>query len=459
MTHKVGRNEPCPCGSGRKYKHCHGRVADAQPENAGAVQRALAWLTERHGKAVQAAFKDLLFEDLWPEDGPEPSEIDESVWQPIMVNIMEWLLAEGDIEVKGAWREINDYVLSSDGPGLSADQRRYIAQLAERPLRLYTVTDVRRGEGLTLVDALDADALPLVVQERAGSESARPGMLIGCRVMTVGEHLELSGAIYPFSMLAAAGALADARAAHDAEVHPDDRPYMLGRAVARAWLRQMLMPAPMPQMVDASSGEPLLLVTDHYQVLDERALTDALAACEDVDPDTGGGWTRSRDDEDGLTRSLATIRRGKQADRIEVFCRTQRLADEGREWLEKAAGGAVHHLAREITDPRGALSRSDRAVAPPAPALPPELFAEAIEKMLLRSYANWADEPIPALGGKTPRQATQSRGGLERVKGLLRSYEDGEAEMARTQGRRPVSYQFLWDALGIDRKGRRRDRG
>jgi len=24
---KVGRNEPCPCGSGRKFKHCHGRYA------------------------------------------------------------------------------------------------------------------------------------------------------------------------------------------------------------------------------------------------------------------------------------------------------------------------------------------------------------------------------------------------------------------------------------------------
>ncbi|NUN53901.1 MAG: SEC-C domain-containing protein, partial [Planctomycetaceae bacterium] len=22
---KVGRNDPCPCGSGRKYKKCHGR--------------------------------------------------------------------------------------------------------------------------------------------------------------------------------------------------------------------------------------------------------------------------------------------------------------------------------------------------------------------------------------------------------------------------------------------------
>jgi preprotein translocase subunit SecA len=24
-TRKVGRNDPCPCGSGKKYKHCHGR--------------------------------------------------------------------------------------------------------------------------------------------------------------------------------------------------------------------------------------------------------------------------------------------------------------------------------------------------------------------------------------------------------------------------------------------------
>jgi preprotein translocase subunit SecA len=22
---KVGRNEDCPCGSGKKYKHCHGK--------------------------------------------------------------------------------------------------------------------------------------------------------------------------------------------------------------------------------------------------------------------------------------------------------------------------------------------------------------------------------------------------------------------------------------------------
>jgi len=24
---KIGRNDPCPCGSGKKYKQCHGRLA------------------------------------------------------------------------------------------------------------------------------------------------------------------------------------------------------------------------------------------------------------------------------------------------------------------------------------------------------------------------------------------------------------------------------------------------
>ena len=27
ITPKVGRNDPCPCGSGKKYKHCCGRNA------------------------------------------------------------------------------------------------------------------------------------------------------------------------------------------------------------------------------------------------------------------------------------------------------------------------------------------------------------------------------------------------------------------------------------------------
>ena len=78
-------------------------------------------------------------------------------------------------------------------------------------------------------------------------------------------------------------------------------------------------------------------------------------------------------------------------------------------------------------------------------------MADAIAGVVKRSYAHWADEPIPALNGQTPRQAIGSAGGLERVKGLLRSYQDGEVRMAAQQGRAEISYQFLWDELGLQR--------
>ena len=26
LSEKLGRNDPCWCGSGKKYKHCHGRL-------------------------------------------------------------------------------------------------------------------------------------------------------------------------------------------------------------------------------------------------------------------------------------------------------------------------------------------------------------------------------------------------------------------------------------------------
>lgn len=96
-------------------------------------------------------------------------------------------------------------------------------------------------------------------------------------------------------------------------------------------------------------------------------------------------------------------------------------------------------------------SAHHKPAASGASGMPPAVIAQAIEQMLHRHYANWSDEAIPALGGLTPRQAIASPAGLERVKGLLREYEDGEQQQSAAQRRPAVSYQFLWDALGISR--------
>jgi hypothetical protein len=429
---------------------------------------AIAWLAERHRKGWRSAFEALL--DLWRPEGPRDGwQLDEDGMTMVSINAGEWLIARGQIHARGGPRDINAYLLGREGPFFSPGQRDWIAQLRARPLRLYRVTDVQPGAGMTLVDEFDPQAQPQQVREISGSRTAKPGMLMGARIMEVAGganvdgHYELSGAIYPFSKLVEAAVLARARQAiagsAELQLHVDNQHDLLELTIARAWLDQWLAPAPLPHLIDASTGDPLLLVTDHYRVLDAQALAACLASQPDVGGDAQQGWNRIIQGADGVQRSQSTINPGRSIDRVELFHRTQRLADDGRAWFERVAGAAVQHLTREITDPAGHLaraggsdaSRSPRSLSKGTPDLPPEAIAQAIEQVLHRHYANWADETIPALGGRTPRQAIATPAGLERVKGLLREYEEGERLQSAAQGRPAVSYQFLWDALGISR--------
>lgn len=441
-------------------------------DHEDAARVAISWLTERHRKGWRNAFEALL--DLWRPEGPRDGwQLDEDGMTMVSINAGEWLIARGEIHARGGPREINAYLLGRDGPFLTPGQREWIAQLRARPLRLYRVTAVQPGTGMTLVDEFDPQADPQPVREVSGSRTATPGMLMGARIMEVAAgagiagHLELSGAIYPFSKLAEEAVLAQARqvlaASAGLNFHVDNQRDLFEQAIARAWLDQWLAPTPLPQLQDASTGDPLLLVTDHYRVLDAAVLAASLASQPDVSGNAQQGWNRLIEGADGAQRSLSTINPGRSTDRVELFHRTQRLANDGRAWFEGVAGAAVQHLTREITDPAGHLARAGggvggskmgrapRSSSTSTPDLPPEVIAQAIEQAIRRHYANWVDETIPALGGRTPRQAITTPAGLERVKGLLREYEEGERQQSAAQGRPAVSYQFLWDALGISR--------
>src|SRR6185369_8240589 len=52
----VGRNEPCPCGSGRKYKQCHGAIESARAAATIDMEARMARALEQHqrGDAVAA---------------------------------------------------------------------------------------------------------------------------------------------------------------------------------------------------------------------------------------------------------------------------------------------------------------------------------------------------------------------------------------------------------------------
>ncbi len=457
MTYKIGRNDPCPCGSGKKYKQCCANSpADfVEPErkgHAGAVERAIDWLMNKHRKAVSVAIAEMLFDELSPDEEGALRTQDAETWNSIQLNATEWLLAEGEILVHGEPKPVSEYLLGQGGPLFTVDQRRWITQLAERPLRLYDVTDVVPGQQLTLCDSLDAEAAPILVREKSGSQAAMLGIQIGVRIMEVDGHYELSGAAYPFSHLAGPAVVARMREAIDHfPGQASDLPRFLSFILQRQWLAQFFASTPMPAFRDAYSGEPMLLITDHYRVKDWAALTQSLSAQSDVEGDRESGWSRIIDCDDGQIRSTVEINIGKNADRISLFYRTRGYADKGRPWFQSLVGKAVQFVSREVTDPKGALRNmpAGQGAKPPDAGLSPEALAELVEDTLRRMYAKWPDEPIPALAGKTPRQAINTPAGLERVKGLIRMYEASEKRQAAQQGRRTISFDFLWQALGI----------
>ncbi len=62
-----------------------------------------------------------------------------------------------------------------------------------------------------------------------------------------------------------------------------------------------------------------------------------------------------------------------------------------------------------------------------------------------------ANKKIPALGGKTPKQAVRSKKGKEQVKDLLKSFENKE-EHKKLNGKPSCDLSWMWDELGIQRE-------
>jgi hypothetical protein len=69
--------------------------------------------------------------------------------------------------------------------------------------------------------------------------------------------------------------------------------------------------------------------------------------------------------------------------------------------------------------------------------------ARLILEMKTKHYASWADEPMPALGGKTARETVRTKAGREQVDLLLKDCENREA-------REPLSRRFDFSSLRAD---------
>ena len=418
----------------------------------GAVQIAVQWLSSLHRKGWQNAYQNILLELLTKDELSKLSNYRDAI-EGLDINLNEWLLAEGEIHARGSIRRINEYLLSPSGPTLNPGQRNFLHELGQRPLRLYDVTDVIKGQQMTLCDAIKKDAEPMVVMERSGTQNLNPGDLLGCRIVRLGDQFQMSGSGYLFAMLRSASVVDKVKECSELYANQWDAPLKLSKLIMKEWVNQWLEPAPMPTLMDRYSGEPIELVTDYYRVLDRPALEHALGSQPDVEGSSKEGWARMIHCTDDQVRSSLNIHPGKKSDQIEVFYTTQGYANEGREWFNALAGLSVKFTKSITKNASEALEEVQkvRAIKPTVPDIDAATMEQMVSQMIAKTYANWADEPIPALEHKTPREAIKTSAGKERVKGLLRSYESHESVQAAQQGRSPISYDFLWQSLGLNR--------
>jgi hypothetical protein len=468
-TDRTGRNDPCPCGSGKKYKKCclpkekeARREAEIPGPGYGPVERALKWLEKRYPDEMTAAVHEHL--RLAGEDALERlEELPEDLVRMVVVNVNEWLLADGGLVLDEGDVLVRELLLGPGGPLYDAEQRAWMEALTSRPLGLYEVLETTPGTGFRVRDLFHPDEPPIDVRERSASQTLVRWQVLGLRLVPWKGDWLVAGSVYPFRRDADFPEflrLLREELAREAGGDPELERVFLSVVLPQEWLLQVLEPREIPEPVDAVTGEPILFVTDHYRVRSWERLEAALADRPDVEGDRTDGWTRFEEVDEARRRSLLALEPGR-GERLQATARTRGRADEGREWLEGVAGDAIEHRTREIADPRSALDGPGggppgAAGAPGAGGrgrgdAPIPMTTELMQQVLESHYKDWAEDRIPALDGRTPREAVGTPEGREAVIGLLKLYEEAEARAARNEGREPASLQFLWDAVGLDR--------
>lgn len=415
----LGRNEPCWCGSGRKFKQCHQdqpAVAPLRDRTRWLGRKAIGFLERRY---------------LQP-----PAEILElaairagSDRLRDMARAFEDSLVLDVALYEEGW--FDDFV-AHRGPLLPDDERLLAAawQLVDRSV--HDVLEVRRDEGMTLRDLRTGDVVQ--VQERALTRQVTAPTLLCARVVPDGEDgHQILGGVFVVAPGTEAAVL-------DILDRGDGRELLAYRAQLDA-----------PRELRSREGErtvrckAVLTVPDRARA--ETALDDLYERDSADGEPTWIEWHRLNEDERIVRAWLRFADGGLVAEAMSEE-RIDRVLGQLRTALP---GAAVSSDEREPFD----LGDTDASFPPLslAPMLDPDdpEVAAAVEEIRSRMEARWCEEAVPALGGRTPRQAAADPTRRESVVRLIASFPEPDVGAVSVNG---LAFGFRPDRLrallGID---------
>jgi hypothetical protein len=179
-----------------------------------------------------------------------------------------------------------------------------------------------------------------------------------------------------------------------------------------------------------SDGEELMMSKAVYQLPDRNSLRAALRKCPELDEEDKYHYVWLRGDK--LLGNIA-ISNGQ----LSLEANSRERLERGKALLAGAAGPKMLRHKRDEHTTQRELKRSAAAQGSTKPSkraeIPPEIQRQAITQYMEKHYAEWPDMELPALGGKTPRQAVQTADGRREVIMLLRDFENGEERKRKAE--------------------------
>ena len=348
-----------------------------------------------------------------------------------------------------------DRYLRQHGPRLRPDLVEALEGLKTAWCSLFEVQQVRRDEGLQLLDLMTGE--PLFVHEKTATrEAVRLDLLLvwvakidGRHVLT-GDGCKVPRLVRPQVQEAMRGALATARA-----MYPDAPDRSLLARTAGAGHHALAMESKRPWGINytTTDGEDVVFCEAVFDMFDEEEMLAArLEEHEDVEVDVANHrhvWLDRRGRRQlgpaPLVLGSVTFRDG----RLVLETKSRERLERGKTFLSGLLGGLARHRVDSFDTPDTERWAPRSAPVPGDMEVPSEETQELRREFLQGHLWRWIDSEIPALGGVTPRDAVHSRRGREEVTAMLK---DQEHMYRQRPGGDRLDFAIIYRELGLPEK-------
>lgn len=187
----LGRNDPCHCGSGKKYKHCH-LDEDLKPDPETVyLQKHLEFIdglmVKVHGHIEKKYPEETFYQALAEFSGlfgpiveSEDDDLEEALFTPEGQFFLSWYIYFWTPRTESEETEPHPQtpaasLLASGAPDLSATEKEYLEACLASALTYYEVTASSETDGVSLVDLFSGNAV--VVKDASVAAQAQVGHL------------------------------------------------------------------------------------------------------------------------------------------------------------------------------------------------------------------------------------------------------------------------------------------